>query len=683
MNKYYEDILKELKQKTLELEEEKIKRKKAEEELEDIKRIVTYQQEFLYKVIDINPSHIFVRDYNGKIILANQKAASFYGIRPQELVGKTEIEINPNKEEAYKFIIEDKEIIDRNDTKIIPEEMVTDLKGNIIWLKTVKVPIISEKAKTSQVLVVSTDITNYKKVEKELKKERDRAQKYLDVAETIMVVINENEQVIHINKKACEILECNESEVIGRNWFNNFIPKDIQEEVRNGFYEFMSGEIDILEFAEYRILTKSGTEKVIEWHNGHLKDEDNKIVGTVISGQDITQRKEVDRMKSDLINTVSHEIRTPLASILGFVELLLKRELDQEKTRKYLQVMHKEARRLTDLINDFLDIQRMETGKQIFEKERFKIDNLINEVVEIYSMDKADSFKIEVHGDNLSVYGDYNRIKQLVSNLISNAKKYSTDKEEINIEIIEKEKELEIAVEDKGLGIPKESIPKLFSKFYRVDNSDHRKIGGTGLGLAICKEIVEAHGGKIWIKSRLGIGTKVYFTIPKLEYINEEKNDESKDYILIVEDDISLGQLISENISNMGLRCKIVESGEKALNLIEKNPPLVLILDIRLDGNLDGWQVLEKLKEKGIIKKVPIIISSALEKPLKEDDNDIYDEYLVKPYSLDQLNKTVVDLIEFSSQIKSREEVEVVIQTEKGNTDTIFKKLCENGFEVK
>lgn len=683
MDKYYEDILKELKQKTIELEEEKIKRKKAEEELEDIKRIVTYQQEFLYKVIDINPSHIFVRDYDGKIILANQKAASFYSMRPQELVGKTEIEINPNKEEAYKFIIEDKEIIDRNDTKIIPEEMVTDLNGNIIWLKTVKVPIISEKEETSQVLVVSTDITNYKKVEKELKKERDRAQKYLDVAETIMVVINEKEQVIHINKKACEILECNESEVIGRNWFNNFIPKDIQEEVRNGFYEFMSGEVDILEFAEYRILTKSGTEKVIEWHNGHLKDEDNKIVGTVISGQDITQRKEVDRMKSDLINTVSHEIRTPLASILGFVELLLKRELDQEKTRKYLQVMHKEARRLTDLINDFLDIQRMETGKQIFEKERFKIDNLINEVVEIYSMDKADSFKIEVHGDNLSVYGDYDRIKQLVSNLISNAKKYSTDKEEISIEIIEKEKELEIAVEDKGLGIPKESIPKLFSKFYRVDNSDHRKIGGTGLGLAICKEIVEAHGGKIWIKSRLGIGTKVYFTIPKLEYINEEKNDEGRDYILIVEDDISLGQLISENISNMGLKCKIVESGEKALNLIEKKPPLVLILDIRLDGNLDGWQVLEKLKEKGIIKKVPIIISSALEKPLKEDDNDIYDEYLVKPYSLDQLNKTVVDLIEFSSQIKSREEVEVVIQTEKGNTDTIFKKLCENGFEVK
>lgn len=679
MDKYYDDILEELKQ---ELEEEKIKREKAEKELEELRRMVTYQQEFLYKVIDINPSHIFVRNYNSKIILANQEAASFYGMTPKEVVGKTEIEINPNEKEANRFILEDREIIKTNNKIEIPEEMITDSNGNVIWMKTLKVPIIHDKKENSQVLIVSTDITKYKDVEKELKKERDIAQKYLDVAKAMMVVVSDEEKVIHINKKGCEILEYDESEIIGKNWFDNFIPKSVQGEVRNAFHEFMSGEVDALEFAEYRIIAKSGKEKVIEWQNGPLKDESDKIIASVSSGQDITQRKEVDRMKSDLINTVSHEIRTPLASISGFIELLLKRDLNAEKRQKYLQVMHKEAKRLTDLINDFLDIQRMESGKQIFEKERFKIYDVIKEVLEVYSIDKRHSFKVDIQGDELSIYGDYDRIKQLLSNLISNAKKYSVNEQEISIEVIEKEKELEVVIEDKGLGIPKESISKLFNKFYRVDNSDHRKIGGTGLGLVICKEIIEAHGGSIWIESQLGIGTNVHFTIPKVECIYEEIVDESKDYILIVEDDISLGQLISENISNIGLECKIIESGEKALEFIEKNPPLVLILDIRLDGNLDGWQVLQKLKEKGRIKKLPIIISSALEKPAREYNNNIYDAYFVKPYSLDQLNETIFNLIHSFKIKKNREEVGVVIQTKSENKQTIVKKLYESGFEM-
>ena len=344
--------------------------------------------------------------------------------------------------------------------------------------------------------------------------------------------------------------------------------------------------------------------------------------------------------------------------------------------------MHKEAKRLTDLINDFLDIQRMESGKQIFEKERFKIDDLINEVIDVYSVDNIHSFIVDIEADKSSIYGDYNRIKQLLSNLISNAKKYSVTEQEIIIKVIENEKELEVVIKDKGLGIPKESIPKLFNKFYRVDNSDHRKIGGTGLGLVICKEIIEAHGGSIWIESQLGIGTDVHFTIPKVEYMYEEKVDESKDYVLIVEDDISLGQLISENISNIGLKCKIVESGEKALDIIQKNPPLVLILDIRLDGNLDGWQVLKNLKEKGMIKKLPIIISSALEKPAIEYDNNNYDAYFVKPYSLSQLNDTIINLMHSFKDKKNREGVGVVIQTKSENKHNIVKKLYESGFEM-
>lgn len=246
---------------------------------------------------------------------------------------------------------------------------------------------------------------------------------------------------------------------------------------------------------------------------------DGQALGRILLFRDITRFKEIDKLKSELISTVSHELRTPMSSIMGFSELLLTRELSPERTKQYIQVINEQAERLTRLINDFLDIQRMENGKQVFEKQKVDFRQVLNQVLELFKKpDETQQIFLQVDlNDSLYVLGDQDKLLQVMSNLLSNAIKYSPQSGLISITATVQAGTLQIDVTDHGLGIPKEALPQLFSKFFRVDNDDRRKIGGTGLGLAICKEIIEAHNGKIWAESTYGEGTTFKFTLPLME----------------------------------------------------------------------------------------------------------------------------------------------------------------------
>ncbi|MDQ8733616.1 ATP-binding protein [Paenibacillus sp. LHD-38] len=226
--------------------------------------------------------------------------------------------------------------------------------------------------------------------------------------------------------------------------------------------------------------------------------------GLLLVHRDITKEYEVDRMKSEFVSTVSHELRTPLASVLGFAELLLHRELKPERQRKYITTIHQEARRLTALINDFLDLQRMESGKQIYDMKMISLMPLIKEAIEKQQLSTSiHELHWENQAPNAMVLADRDKMYQVIINLLSNAVKYSPNGGDIQIINGINNGQLFIRIEDQGLGIPRDAMTNLFNKFYRVDNSDRREIGGTGLGLAIVKEIVSKHDGKIEIFFRV------------------------------------------------------------------------------------------------------------------------------------------------------------------------------------
>lgn len=240
-------------------------------------------------------------------------------------------------------------------------------------------------------------------------------------------------------------------------------------------------------------------------------------IGAVTVLHDISDLRALDRMKDDLLSTVNHELRTPLTSLRGFAELLYERELPREEQKTFLQIMLQETKRLTNLINDFLDIQRVEANAMIFRREDVDdLPSLLHEAAAGFVLQRNDDHEIivDVDGAFPVVSIDCDRIRQVVINLLSNAIKFSPDGGRVHLRARAANGGVRIDVEDEGIGIPDEAKSELFGKFFRVDNGATRQAGGSGLGLALVKELIAAHGGEVFVKSTLGEGSIFSFTLP-------------------------------------------------------------------------------------------------------------------------------------------------------------------------
>ena len=261
---------------------------------------------------------------------------------------------------------------------------------------------------------------------------------------------------------------------------------------------------------------KQPVKRFLNLYSNPCVSETGNIFGRVFVVRDISHQKEIDKMKTELISTVSHELRTPMSSILGFSELLLTRKLDTERKKEYVGIINSEAKRLTDLVSNFLDIQKIENGIKEYNMQVCDMKQIIIEAIKLFDkVGEKHKFVFEhIEEDKYNVVCDRNKILQVLSNLISNAIKYSPGGSDIKIDLTKNDKSITVTIADFGLGIPEEAKEKVFDKFYRVNNDDRRKIGGTGLGLAISKEIVVLHGGSIEFESTLGQGSTFYFNLP-------------------------------------------------------------------------------------------------------------------------------------------------------------------------
>jgi signal transduction histidine kinase len=249
-------------------------------------------------------------------------------------------------------------------------------------------------------------------------------------------------------------------------------------------------------------------------------DNQNRFMGHVIVLQDITKDRELDKMKSEFISNVSHELRSPLTSIQSFSELILDDldTLDNEIRKRFLGIIRDEAERLTRLISDILDLQKIQTDKMKWHMEALNLSQVIENTAVTFSglaKTKRIHLSCECKKDLPLIYGDRDRLQQVMVNLISNAIKFSKENGQIRIEAAEAPDGVLISVSDKGIGIPMDKRERIFERFYQVDGSATKQRGGTGLGLAISKEIVEHHGGRIWVESKLEEGSKFSFVIPK------------------------------------------------------------------------------------------------------------------------------------------------------------------------
>lgn len=274
-----------------------------------------------------------------------------------------------------------------------------------------------------------------------------------------------------------------------------------------------------------RIL-ETDEEKIFHAHASPVSNQEDRRIGVVTVIRDVTQQREIEKMKTELVSMVAHELKSPLTSIFGFSELLLKSELPDERSMEYAQVILNESKRLADLVDKFLDLSRLESGKTEPQIRPFNIKESISRLLETHGqLAKSRNIRVitELPGYITNVLGDETMIDQVLLNLYSNAIKYSPEGTKIGIELKENENMVTVSVIDNGMGIEKENLPFIFDKFFRVKlDEDSQRPKGSGLGLSLVKQIIEKHQGTVFVKSQPGVGSVFGFSIQK-----EKESDRS------------------------------------------------------------------------------------------------------------------------------------------------------------
>ncbi len=425
--------------------------------------------------------------------------------------------------------------------------------------------------------------------------------------------------------------------------------------------------------------------------------------------------EDANEAKSAFLSTVSHELRTPLTSVLGFAKIIRKRlenkifpavTIDDQKIKKTmkqvsenLNVVVSEGERLTTLINDVLDLAKIESGKMEWHMKPIFLQDVISRAVASTSSlfdEKKLTLKKKVPTDLPLIHADEDKLIQVVINLLSNAVKF-TDKGKVVIEASLDKGQIMVEVQDTGIGIGEEDKHKVFERFRQAGDTLTDKPKGTGLGLPICREIIEHHGGIIWMKSEPGVGSTFFFSIPVVgenttqppiqldrilkslkKQIKHSSLSKSKTVptILVVDDDTPIRSLLRQELGDAGYLVKEAANGKAALDMVRLSKPDLIILDVMMP-EINGFDVAAVLKNDPATMDIPIIILSIVQD--KERGLRIgVDRYLTKPINTEQLFHEVEELLE---QGVSKKKV-LVVDEDASAVKTLSDVLSTRGYKV-
>jgi PAS domain S-box-containing protein len=417
------------------------------------------------------------------------------------------------------------------------EIVLTQKSGNQVPVNITTSPLRDSNNNIIGAVENFRDLTKHKGLWGKLRAERNKAQQYLNIAGVIIVAITETGVVSLINKKGCQVLGYKEDEILGKNWYDLCVPERDRHERKSLFTQVMAGEIEEAEDYENTIVTKTGEERIIAWHNTTLRDEKENIIGTLSSGEDITQRKQTEeeliqseKMVSlgQLAASVVHEVNNPLSGIMVYIKLFLKKykenKLQDGKTEAQLLKMEKELDRTTRIIRNLLTFARQSEPSmspveinKVIDAALPLVENQIN--LENITLEK------NLDADLPLVQADFDKIQQVLINIMLNAIQAMPDGGKLSITTSmarvvrlrdSYKNAVRIDITDTGVGILKENLKKLFTPFFTTKE----KGMGVGLGLSVVHGIIGKHKGKIDVESAPGKGTT--FTI-YLEAMDEQK----------------------------------------------------------------------------------------------------------------------------------------------------------------
>lgn len=349
------------------------------------------------------------------------------------------------------------------------------------------------------------------KLYQEIIEEKEELLQTIESLNAGLVLTTANGTVAQMNASARSIFAVN-SEAIGKSYEDIVQDGRVRSQISNSLEGRETEQLEIT------IQRDGRSERTYQVQSALVRNEDGRTIGVVTVFNDITELKNIERMKSAFVATVSHELRTPLTAIKGFISTLIADDHFPEQERKeFYTIIDHECDRLTRLINDLLNIARIEAGESLKPHyQKVDIAQLIKKVLLIQKQStNRHELLFDVNGEIPEIIGDQDKLDQILTNLVSNAIKYSPNGGKITVSLKKEEPNIHIIVADEGIGIPKEHLPKIFDRFHRVHTEDNRRIYGTGLGLYLVKHLVEQiHLGKVWAESEAGKGSKFHVQIP-------------------------------------------------------------------------------------------------------------------------------------------------------------------------
>jgi len=341
--------------------------------------------------------------------------------------------------------------------------------------------------------------------------------------------------------------------------------------------------------------------------------------------------EEVSRSKSDFLANMSHELRTPLNSVIGFSEVLQDQMFGQinEKQQEYVANILASGEHLLALINDILDLSKVESGKMELELTEFSLRGVVDSTVMMLrekALKGGITITVDITPDaDLNIMADQRKLKQILFNLVSNAVKFTPELGTIDVTAVRDSEFIEFSVADSGIGIKGEDIPKLFQPFTQLESGYTKTYEGTGLGLALNRQLVELHGGRIWVESSIGRGSKFSFTIPLAQTALKSSPAPLSDFarssgntVLLIEDDPLTSASMEKALNSKGYRALRASNGRNGLEMAQRDAPDLIVLDLMMPGGMSGFDVANKLQQNHVVENVPILVLTSMDLSSKD-----------------------------------------------------------------
>lgn len=632
----------------------------------------------------------------------------YYNIVPKIGESLQEVSLDKLSMDVVKFWIE-------KYTKAFSGEAVNfqiktkDWEGKLVWREVFINPIFLPNDSIEEIAIIANDITKKKESENALIASEEKFRNIFVSFQDIYFRCNIDGQITMVSPSVEEVLGFSPNEVVGKKIID-YIPN--RREIIN-------------------MVSRTYKEKRIRNLEGHIKDAKGRVLsfyfnirliqkddGTIeveVVARDITQLRQANtqltkakemaehslKVKERFLANMSHEIRTPMNGIIGMVDLLASTELSDEQ-EDYLKTIKISSQTLLTILNDILDLSKIEAGKMTLKKEPLNLTKTMEKIYRFYSQEASiKGHTIHYHVDKRIpewIEGDETRLIQIVSNLLSNALKFNINKGDINMSVMldtqdNLEKTIKVSVKDSGIGISKEDQNKLFQNFNQLDNSQTKNFGGTGLGLVISKELVKVMGGDIGVVSSKGRGSTFWFTFitkeitpetnrsePEMVALTNQFN-EKEPCILLVDDNEVNRKVASRILIKCGCNVTLAADGFEAIEKAKLKTYDLILMDIQMP-EMDGVETTQKIKNMDLAYLPPIIAMTAYS--MKEDEERFIkaglDGYIAKPLKANALIQKVKESLEPGSLSEATTTTEKKTDDQILNYDTL-NQLAKYGGE--